>query len=95
MIISYESEGLAKENLNSIIELNDVYNKITNSNKKIAIISDDDWDSLKKEYIQNLKNNNKYVVQKEPDVLFEESDNNDIIINSAISLFGKDIVEIE
>ena len=95
MIISYESEGLAKENLNSIIELNDVYNKITNSNKKIAIISDDEWDSLKKEYIENLKNNNKYIVKKEPDVLFEESDNNDIIINSAISLFGNDIVEIE
>ena len=53
------------------------------------------WDELKEQYIENLKNNVKYEVQEEPELLLEEIDNNDIMTSSAISLFGEDIVEIE
>ena len=95
MIISYESDGMLKQNLANYIVINDVYNKITNSNKKIAIISDDEWEKLKTEYINNKDNPDKYVVQDEPNVLFEEHKKDDIIVNSAISLFGDDIVEVE
>lgn len=72
----------------------EVYSKITGSSKKIAIISDDEWNSLKNEYISNLKNGIKYNFIPEPEVIFEESDKDDIISSSAIDLFG-DIVEIE
>ena len=95
MIISYSSDGLVDENLVNLIELNDVYNQITKSNKSIAIVSDEEWEKLKNEYIANLKNNQKYNVEKEPDVILEENKNDDIIVNSAISLFGEDIVEVE
>ena len=95
MIISYSSDGLVDENLVNLIELNDVYNQITKSNKSIAIVSDVEWEKLKNEYIANLKNNQKYNVEKEPDVILEENKNDDIIVNSAISLFGEDIVEVE
>ena len=75
-------------------KIEDVYNKITNSNKKIAIISDDYWEKVKQEYINNLRNGIKYEVEEEPKAVYEELKNNDIITSSAVSLFG-DIVEID
>ena len=95
LIISYDSDASVEQNLINLIRLNEVYNKVTNSNKNIAIISDKKWDELKKQYIENLKNNVKYEVQEEPELLLEEIENNDIMTSSAISLFGEDIVEIE
>ena len=70
--------------------------KITNSNKKISIISSSDWDKLKDDYIKKFKNKENLEYLKEPDPIFEESNNDDIIVSSAaIELFGSDIVEID
>ena len=68
---------------------------MNNSHFKIAIISDDDWDILKNQYITNLKNNISYNLMEEPELVFEESNKNDIISSSAVELFGSDIVEVE
>ena len=94
-IISYESNAIVEQNILDIKILNDVYNKITNSNKTFAIVTDDKWENLKKEYINHLNNNIKYEIIDEPELLFEETKNNDIISSSAVDLFGEDIVEIE
>ena len=94
IIISYEFDSNVKQNLNYLSKMIEVYNHITNSNKRIAIISDDVWESEKKQYISNLKNNIKYEVIDEPNILLAESNKNDIISNSAVELFG-DIVEVE
>ena len=66
----------------------------SNSNKKIAIISDDYWEKVKQEYINDLRNGIKYEVEEEPRAVYEELKNDDIITSSAVSLFG-DIVEID
>ena len=95
IIISYESDALVKSNLANLIKLENTYNKLNDSNIKIAIISDDLWDNLKNEYIENLKNNVPYSVVDEPELIFEELDKNDIISSSAVELFGSDIVEVE
>ena len=95
MIISFDSKAIVEQNLVNLLQLNDVYEKITKSNKNIAIITDEEWEILKKEYISNLKNNVSYEVKEEPEVILEEIKNDDIISSSAISLFGEDIVEIE
>ena len=95
IIISYEFDSTVKQNLINIELLIEVYNKITNSNKNIAIISDKDWEQIRVEYINNLKNNIKYEVIDEPEVILEEIKKDDIIGSSAaVELFG-DIVEIE
>lgn len=94
IIISYEYDSNVKQNLYIIDKIEDVYNKITNSNKKIAIISDDYWKKVKQEYINNLRNGIKYEVEEEPKAVYEELKNDDIITSSAVSLFG-DIVEID
>lgn len=94
MIISYEFDSNVKQNLANIIKLNEVYNKITNSNKSIAIISDEKWEKVRNDYIANLKSGIKYEVKEEPEVIFEELKKDDIIMSSAVELFG-DIVEVE
>ncbi len=94
LVLSYDYDSNARQNLNNIEKLTDVYNKITNSNKNIAIITDEYWEKVKNEYILNLKNNIKYEIIEEPEPIFEELKNNDIITSSAVDLFG-DIVEVE
>ena len=94
IIISYEYDSNVKQNLYIIDKIEDIYNKITNSNKKIAIISDDYWEKVKQEYINDLRNGIKYEVEEEPRAVYEELKNDDIITSSAVSLFG-DIVEID
>jgi len=93
-IISFDYDSNVKQNLAILDKLSDVYNKITNSNKLIAIVSDEKWEQIKIDYINNIKNKVKYEIKEEPEVIFEESDKNDIISNDAINLFG-DIVEVE
>ncbi len=93
LVLSYDYDSNARQNLINLEKIIDVYNKITNSNKNIAIITDEYWEKVKNEYILNLKNNIKYEVVKEPEPIFEELKNNDIITSSAVDLFG-DIVEV-
>lgn len=94
VIISFEYESIVKQNLLEIHKLNDVYNQVTNSNKKLAVISDSYWDEVKNEYINSLKSGSSFVVQDEPEEIFKEEKNDDIISNNAVKIFGADIVEI-
>ena len=93
IIISYEFDSAVKQNLLLIEKLNYVYNKITNSNKDIAVISDNRWEEEKNKYIQLMKDGRTLDVVEIPKAIYEDKENNDIISNSAVELFG-DIVEI-
>ena len=94
MIISFQYDSNVKQNLLLLDKLTDVYEKITKSKKKIAILSDKEWESIKNQYISDLKNHITYSLQIEPQVIFEDLKKNDIISNRAIELFGN-IVEID
>ncbi len=94
MIISFEYASNVKQNLFILDKIVETYFKITKSYKNIAIITDDEWNRYKNEYIDNVKKGIKYEVVEEPKEILEENENNDIISNKAIELFG-DIVEIE
>ena len=93
IVISYEYDSIVEQNLENVDEMSEVYNKITNSNKKFAIITDDEWEKYRNKYIETLKSGGKFTEQDEPEKIFEKSENNDIISSSAVDLFG-DIVEI-
>ena len=94
IIISFEYDSNVLQNLLIIDKIISVYNKINNSDKEIAIITDKEWDRVKNEYIKNLKNGVKYEEKDEPEPIFEELKKDDIISSSAMQLFG-DIVEVE
>ncbi len=94
ILISFPYDSNVKQNINILDKISEVYYKITKSNKNFAIVTDSNWEKLKSEYVYNLKNHIAYQILEEPKVIFEENENNDIINNGAIELFG-DIVEIE
>lgn len=94
LIISYEYESVVNQNLLILSKINELYNKLTHSSKNIAIISDAEWEKQKNKYIDSIKSGKKYTILQEPDEIFEDSEKSDIIVSSAIELFG-DIVEIE
>ena len=94
LILSFEYDSVVKQNLNILDKITYVYNKLTNSNKKIAIISDEQWEIEKNKYIASLKDGNHYEVVDEPEEIYEEVKKDDIIVSSAVELFG-DIVEFE
>ena len=93
IILSYEYDSIVGQNLMELEKITYVYNKITGSEKKIAIISDNIWEEEKNKYIKNIKEGVMYNVIEEPQESYEETLKNDIILNSAVELFG-DIVEI-
>ena len=94
IVISYEYDSIVKQNLKNLEKITQTYNKLTNSNKKFAIITDNEWNYVKNDYIKHLKNNDPYVLLEEPEELFDKKEKDDILVSSAIELFG-DIVEVE
>ena len=95
IIISYDYDSVVKQNLLDLEKFSSIYNKLTNSNKKLAIITDEEWEIEKNNYIKSIKEGHHYTIIEEPELkVFEGSKEDVIITNSAIELFG-DIVEIE
>ena len=95
IIISYEYDSTVNKNIENLSLITEVYNNYTDSDKKIAIISDSEWEHAKGEYIRLKKENQLYDYVKEPEpILLEDEEKNDILVSSAVQLFG-DIVEID
>ena len=94
IVLSYEYDSIVKQNLENLEKMENVYNDLTSSSKKFAIITDDEWDKLKNEFIQKLKKGEHYQVYDEPEKKFKIEENDDIIVDEATLLFG-DIVEID
>ncbi len=99
IILSYEYNSVVDQNIDNIEQITQIFNELTNSNKNIAIISDEEWNNVKNEYINDTKNGTKYDIIEEPELIInnsddnEEKENNDLDSNP-MDLF-KDIVEIK
>ena len=95
IILSYEYDSIVKQNLLNLDKMTDIYNKLNNTDYKIAIISDAEWENVKSEYIRTIKSGGSYSLVEEPKPeILEDTKKDDIISNSAVELFG-DIVEID
>ena len=98
MIISYEYDSVVEQNLENINKITEIFNEITGLNKKIAIISNQEWNEEKNKYIEFTKQGNKYTIIEEPVIQPEEEikkeEQTSESTSSAVELFG-DIVEIK
>ena len=98
MIISYEYDSVVEQNLENINKITEIFNEITGLNKKIAIISNQEWNEEKNQYIEFTKQGNKYTIIEEPVIQPEEEikkeEQTSESTSSAVELFG-DIVEIK
>lgn len=100
VILSYDYESMIEKMTNHIDKLIEFYNKISNNNKTIALITNEEWDNLKKDYMMLRKEGKHFSYQDEP--VLNINNNDDKIsteenidkIKEAKELFG-DIVEIE
>ncbi len=97
MVMSYEYESVVEQNLKQIDLFCKVFNELTNSNKKLAIITTEEWNKEKNQYIEFTKQGNKYKIIEEPNLIKESLttlENNNLNSSPAVDLFG-DIVEIK
>ena len=90
-ILTTISDGIIDNIYNNLVTVEDFINMIYHQ-LKIVVITDSEFENVKKKYIEDRKKNIIYQVQEECGKLIEEGDN---LINKAINVFGSDIVEIE
>lgn len=99
LVISYEYDSVVVENLNHLEEMEKVLKQFLNVDKKIAIISDSEWNVFAKEFVDHKKNGILYQFIEEPKLMFnspaekENKEENKQDNDSASSIFG-DIVEV-
>ncbi len=91
IVLSYEYKSKVEEYMKCIQKMEEIYNEITDSNVKFAIITDDEWDKVKEKYILNKKSGKNYILLDEPILEYELDEN---LSNPAEILFGN-VVEIE
>ena len=96
IILSFEYDSVVEKNQADIEKITDVYQKLTGTNKKIAIISDKLWQEEKNKYVDNIKNDVKYVIIEEPTFKYVENIEKDDSVDeeNPMDLF-QDIVEIK
>lgn len=93
--LSYGLDSILYQNLYNLDKVNSIYNKYTDSNKQLCLISNSVWNEVSSKYVDCVKNktvDNYFVYSEEPKPIYEEVKNDDIITSSANVLFG-DIVE--
>ena len=100
VILSYDYESMVEKMANHLNNLINFYNKISNNNKTISLITNEELNNLKNEYMSLRKSGKQFAYQEEPNLNIS---NNDVKISSeedadyikeAKKIFG-DIVEIE
>ena len=91
LIITSSSTGIINNIYANLSKIENFIEKIYHM-MKIVPISDEEFEDVKKKYIEDKKNNIVYQIQEECGKLVNESNN---LINQAINLFGSDYVDIE
>ena len=97
VVLSYDLESIMYQNLSDLDNVSSIYNHYTKSNKLLCLISSSVWNDVSSKYIECVKNKNVsdfFKYEEEPDPIYEEVKNNDIMVSSANTIFGNEIVEI-
>ena len=100
VILSYDYESMVEKMANHLNNLINFYNKISNNNKTISLITNEEWNNLKNEYMNLRKSGKQFVYQEEPNLNINNNDDkisseeDADYIKEAKKIFG-DIVEIE
>ena len=93
MILTTDIDAI-RENIYKKINLcEELINKLSNDNIRIVIVLNDEFNAIKDKYVKDNKAGIKYeVIDEQRDLI--EFDNGDLV-NKAIDIFGKDLVDIE
>lgn len=90
------------KNKSDVLKFDSIYKQIEQFLKiiydesyKIVAVSDKEWEEMKNNYINNIKNKISYVFIEENDVKLEMSENSNALENSALNIFGEDTISVK
>lgn len=90
------------KNKSDVLQFDSIYKqieqflkKIYDESYKIVAVSDKEWEEMKNNYINNIKNKISYVFIEENDVKLEMSENSNALENSALNIFGEDTISVK
>ena len=93
IVIKFTNENYINMLYLNINEVTNLLAKILGKKLLIAAVNENEWNNLKKEYIENKKSNNKYVEMEE--IKLKNFGNKDKIELVAENLFGEENIEIK
>lgn len=93
IVIKFTNENYINMLYLNINEVTNLLAKILEKKLLIAAVNENEWNNLKKEYIENKKSNNKYVEMEE--IKLKNFGNKDKIELVAENLFGEENIEIK
>ena len=97
ILISFKYESMVNRGLNMLDSIRKLLKKIYSCDYYVAIITDDEWNNVKKEYIKNKNDGIKYEYIKIVETNNVKSQNNvadDSLTSQAIELFGEDMISV-
>ena len=92
LLFDTDNEGKLNLFLINIEKIEKFVAEFLKSKYKIAIVTEDEWKKIKKEYIKNIQNGIKYNLKEEPKIKKEKLKNNDN--NIVQDIFGEDSIDI-
>ena len=96
-VFCFEHDSIVDQNLIDLDEITSIYQNTLGNNRKLCFISKDQWNKVSKDFALKFKSGTVdefYSIKEEPEPVFEELENDDIISSSAMNLFDNSIVEI-
>ena len=96
-VFCFEHDSIVDQNLIDLDEITSIYQNTLGNNRKLCFIGKDQWDKVSKDFALKFKSGTVdefYSIKEEPEPVFEELENDDIISSSAMNLFDNSIVEI-
>ncbi len=94
IVISYEYESVVTDTLNNYDKMEKILKEILDLDIHIVIISDSQWIKYAEEFVKNKKNDIKYELLEEPELVFEKIEEKDAKNENSIEDIFGDIVEV-
>jgi hypothetical protein len=88
-IICVDLQASVSELLENIVNIKEEFNKMNDSEYDIWVITNSEWKSISKKYIEDIKNGIKY------EIMDEIEENNDELEKLANNVFSTDKIEIK
>ena len=93
IVISYEYESVVTDTLNNYDKMEKILKEILDLDIHI-VISDSQWIKYAEEFVKNKKNDIKYELLEEPELVFEKIEEKDAKNENSIEDIFGDIVEV-
>ena len=93
LLFCSDNEGKLNLFLINLEKIEKFMSEILESKYKVAAVTDEEWNKIKKEYIKNIQNGIKYILQEEPKI--KKAKNSKAKNEIAQEIFGEEKIDIK